>query len=122
MNLQDRPFLNFNPLSLYPKPSSLFMAISRDEVKRISALARIALTGKEETLYEKELSSVLEFVAELERVDTKDVSAMTGGTDLVNVMRPDKVSKADSGNDSAGLIGQAPERFNGWIKVPSVFE
>ena len=98
------------------------MAISRDEVKRIAALARIALTKKEEALYEKELSSVLEFVAELERVDTSDVLPMTGGTEMINVMRPDKVSAADSASDAAVLIEAAPEHSRGLVKAPSVFE
>lgn len=98
------------------------MVISRDEVKRIAALARIALTEKEECSYERELSSVLEFVAELERIDTADVSPMTGGTDMANVMRPDKASGRDSDNDSADLLGVVPDRKDGWVKVPSVFE
>lgn len=98
------------------------MAISREEVKRIAALARIALTAEEETLYEKELSSVLEFVAELERVDTADVSPMTGGTDMANVMRPDNASGTHRDNDSADLLGVVPDRKDGWVKVPAVFE
>lgn len=98
------------------------MAISRDEVKRIAVLARIALTGKEESLYERELSSVLEFAAELERIGTADVSPMTGGTDMANIMRPDKVSEADADGDSADLLGVVPDRKEGWVRVPSVFE
>ena len=97
------------------------MAISRAEVKRIAALARIALTEQEEAAYEKELSSVLEFVAELAKVDTADVAAMTGGTDLINVMRADTAREADT-HDSASLIDQMPKRRNGVLEVPSVFE
>lgn len=98
------------------------MAITRAEIKRIAALARIALTEEEETLYEKELSSVLEFVAELERVDTADVSPMTGGTDMANVTRSDEASGADMDNDFTDLLGVVPDRKDGWVKVPSVFE
>lgn len=98
------------------------MSITRAEVKRIAALTRIALTEEEEALYEKELSSILGFVAELERVDTTDVSPMTGGTDMANVMRPDKASGANMDNDPADLLGVVPDKKDGWVKVPSVFE
>ncbi|MBI2053620.1 MAG: Asp-tRNA(Asn)/Glu-tRNA(Gln) amidotransferase subunit GatC [Candidatus Sungbacteria bacterium] len=96
------------------------MAISRAEVKRIADLARIALTEQEEAAYEKELSSVLEFVAELAKVDTADVAAMTGGTDLINSMRSDVAPPADAAG-SAGLIDQMPRRRDGWLEVPSVW-
>ena len=74
-----------------------------------------------EVRMEKELSSVLEFVAELAKVDTADVAAMTGGTDLINVMRADTAREADT-HDSASLIDQMPKRRNGLLEVPSVFE
>ncbi len=97
------------------------MAITREEVKHIAALARIALTEEEEELYEKELSSVLAFVAELEKLDVHDVMPMAGGTDLMTVMREDKVADADLEGKSADMLAAVPERADGWVKVPSVF-
>ena len=97
------------------------MAISREEVKRIAVLARIALTAEEEELYEKELSSVLAFVAEIEKLDVSDVIPMAGGTDLVSIMREDTVADADLEGMSADLLAVAPERHGGWVKTPSVF-
>lgn len=98
------------------------MAISREEVKRIGGLARIALTEEEEAVYEKELSSVLEFIAELARADTAGVFPMTGGTEMINVMRPDSIAEGDAGDISAELLDSVPARKDGWVKVPSVFE
>ena len=97
------------------------MAISREEIKRIAALARIALTAEEEGLYEKELSSVLAFVAELEKLDVAGVMPMTGGTDLMSIMREDTMADADLEGKSAAMLVAVPERRDGWIKVPSVF-
>ncbi|MFY9462710.1 MAG: Asp-tRNA(Asn)/Glu-tRNA(Gln) amidotransferase subunit GatC [Candidatus Sungiibacteriota bacterium] len=109
------------------------MAITREEVKRIAALARITLTAEEEELYEKELSSVLAFVAELEKLDVRDVAPMTGrpngrasprwagGTDLMTVMHEDAVGDADLEGKSADLLAAVPECENGWVKVKSVF-
>jgi len=97
------------------------MVITREEVKRIAALARIALTDQEEELYEKELSSVLEFVAALEDLDVRDAAPMAGGTDLMTIMREDKVADADLEGKAAELLAAVPDRADGWVKVPSVF-
>lgn len=97
------------------------MAITRKEVKRIAALARIALTAEEEELYEKELSTILAFVAELEKLDVRGVAPMTGGTDLTTVMREDAAADADLEGMSADLLAVVPERRDGLVKVPSVF-
>ncbi len=97
------------------------MAISREEVKRIASLARIALTAEEEELYVSELSSVLAFVAELDGLDVHDVAPMAGGTDLMTVMREDAVADADLEGKSADLLAAAPEREGDLVKVRSVF-
>ena len=97
------------------------MAITREEVKHIAVLARIALTSEEEELYEKELSSVLDFVAELEKLDVQEVAPMAGGTDLMTVMREDRVGDADLEGKSADLLAAVPEQENGWVKVRLVF-
>lgn len=97
------------------------MAISREEIKRIAALARIALTTEEEGLYEKELSTILAFMAEIEKLNVSDVIPMTGGTDMMTVMREDTVADADLEGMSADLLAAVPERHGGWVKVPSVF-
>ncbi len=97
------------------------MAIIREEIKHIASLARIALTADEEELYEKELSSVLAFVAELEKLDVSDVAPMAGGTDLVTVMREDAVADSNLEGKSPDLLGVVPERDSDLIKVRSVF-
>lgn len=97
------------------------MAISREEVRRIATLARIALTEEEEETYEKELSSVLGFVAKLEHLDVRDVAPMTGGTDQETVMRADDVADADLEGKSVDLLVATPEHHGGRVKVKNVF-
>lgn len=100
----------------------MIMVITRADVKHIAALARIALTAEEEDLYEKELSSVLAFVAELEKLDVRGVASMAGGADLDTIMRPDDPDLGDVlEGDSVKLLEAAPEKESGRIKVPPVF-
>lgn len=97
------------------------MSLSRSEVRRIAALARIALTEEEEYLYEKELSSVLAFVAELEKLDVRNVVPMAGGTDRETIMREDEIIDADLEGRSVDLLAAVPERMDDLVKVRQVF-
>ena len=93
------------------------MAISRSDVERIAILARIALTEEEKTLYEKELSSVLAFVEELDGLDVKGVIPMAGGTDRETIMREDRVMDGDLDGVSLDLLAAVPERADDLVKV-----
>jgi Asp-tRNA(Asn)/Glu-tRNA(Gln) amidotransferase C subunit len=48
---------------------------------------------------------------------------MTGGTDLVNVLRPDTIEEGGRENTNRGAgIDAFPESKDGYLKVPPVFE
>ncbi len=96
--------------------------ITQKDVEHIAALARIELTPEEKNKFEKELSTILEFVEKLNEVDTADVKPMTGGTNLENIMRPDEQVEKILQNKQAKLMEAAPEKKDGWIKVKAVFE
>lgn len=98
------------------------MSISSQDVKHISSLARLELTAEEEKKFEKELSTILEFVEKLNEVDTSTVKTLTGDTDLHNIWREDKQTNKNLEGKSAELLQAAPERKDDWIKVKAVFE
>ena len=91
-------------------------------IKHIASLARLELTEKEEEKLKKELSSILDYVEQLNKVDTSGVEPLYQTTGLVNSTREDKHRgdfKLDESLD-AKLIGQAPSKENRFIKVKSV--
>ena len=96
--------------------------ISKKDVQHIARLARIELTPAEEEKFEKELSSILEFVDKLNGVDTFAVRPMTGGTMLENVTREDGVRNNESRIMNQELVEAAPTKRNGYIEVKAVFE
>ncbi len=53
------------------------MSVDRDTVHRIAHLARIAITEEEAKRLEKELSGILDWVAQLDEIDTTGVEPMT---------------------------------------------
>jgi len=49
------------------------MKITAEEIKKTAALAKIAITADEAALYAKQLSAVLDWVGDLQAVDTSGI-------------------------------------------------
>ncbi|EKD78925.1 MAG: hypothetical protein ACD_41C00227G0019 [uncultured bacterium] len=94
------------------------MAISKEEVSRIAQLARIELTPTEIEQFQVELSRILEYVDQLNELDTTDVQPTAQVTGLENRMRPDVVNDEFSRD---AMLASAIETAEGHIKVKSVF-
>lgn len=93
--------------------------LDKIEVQHIVQLARLELTAAEEEKYAKELSSILDYVSQLQKVDTKKVAPTSQVTGLENATRPDV---AQASEESKALIDQAPAQEKGQIKVKAVFK
>ncbi len=94
--------------------------ISKEEVEYLAKLARVGLTEKEITKYQKDLADILGYVEKLNEVDTDKVEPMAAGIEQRNEMREDKVEKIEG--TPAELISEAPKHEDGFIKVKSVLE
>lgn len=85
----------------------------------MAKLARIELDPKEEEKLLADLGKILDHFRELQELDTKNVAPMAGGTDLKNVFRDD----SERQNTNRGAETEAfPEKKDGFLKVPPVFE
>lgn len=91
--------------------------LNRDEVIKIAQLARIALSDDEVEKFRKDLSTVLDYVEELKKVDVTGLEEVSQVTGLVNVQREDKA--IDYGNREE-ILSQAPEIKDGYYKVKSI--
>lgn len=97
--------------------------ISNDEVKHIAKLARLSLTEKETKKFQKELSSILDYVEELKEVDISDTVATSHPFEIGNVTRRDR--ELISENKSLAtkkIIDLAPETKEGYFKVKSILK
>lgn len=97
------------------------MPITRREVEHIASLARIALTEEEKTAFARDLSSILDFVAVLNAVNTKDVLPMTGGTMRENSLRRDAEEETALEGKSLQLLEAAPQKKGSLICVKEIF-
>lgn len=65
--------------------------LSRDAVLKLAQLSRLKLTDEEIERFREELSSILDYVEVLDKVDTKGLEPTYQVTGLRNVMRRDEV-------------------------------
>ncbi|HAI74099.1 MAG TPA: Asp-tRNA(Asn)/Glu-tRNA(Gln) amidotransferase subunit GatB [Candidatus Moranbacteria bacterium] len=91
--------------------------ITRDEVRQIAVLARIGLDEKELEKYSKDLSSILDWVKQLEEVDISGIEPTAHIAGLENVDREDKISDFENKD---GIVKLFPESKDGYDKVKSV--
>lgn len=95
------------------------MEVDEDTVRRIARLARIKVTDAEARALEAELSGILDWVKQLDEVDTKDVEPMASVTPMRLKMRKDKVGDGEIADD---IVANAPVREDHFFVVPKVVE
>jgi aspartyl-tRNA(Asn)/glutamyl-tRNA(Gln) amidotransferase subunit C len=94
-------------------------SLSREEVLRIAALARLELTPAETDLFARQLANILEYVEQIKNLDTAGVPP-TSHVMNQPVDRADAVVEPLARDEG---LANAPEaaRQSGLFKVPRVF-
>ena len=93
------------------------MAISRDEVLHVAALARLELSDEEVTRFQEQLSAILEAVGKVSELDLEGVPPTSHPLDLVNVLAEDDPVPSLSRDEA---LANAPDPENGFFGVPPV--
>lgn len=88
------------------------------DVKYFAKLARIRLGKDEEKRFKEDIGEILQYVRQLEEVDTDNTPPMSGGTNLKNVFRDDGEPKPDADRVTRGL----PRKEGGYTIVPRVLD
>lgn len=89
--------------------------LTREDVLKLAQLARLDLTEDEIKEYAAELSAILQYVEQLQKVDVKGLEPTNQVTGLTNVMRPDEVK--DYGYAPDDLLKNVPAVKDKQIKV-----
>ncbi len=95
------------------------MQIDADLVRRIARLARIKVTEAETKALEGELSGILDWVKQLDEVNTEGVEAMTRVIPMTLRQRADEVMDGEIADD---VVANAPAREDHFYVVPKVVE
>lgn len=96
------------------------MKLSLEQVEAIAKLARLDLAAEEKEAFQRQLSSILEYVDALQKVDTKDVEPLNHIAPVHNAWRADAV-EACAEDERRRLIEAFPAHEGALLKVKSVF-
>ena len=91
------------------------MAITRDDVLHVAALARLDLTEDEIGRLEGQLNDILEAVGKVSELDLSDVPPTSHPLDVVNVWDKDEPRPCLTVEEA---LANAPEREGNFFKVP----
>jgi aspartyl-tRNA(Asn)/glutamyl-tRNA(Gln) amidotransferase subunit C len=93
------------------------------EVERVAELAHLELAPEEIEPMLRDLNAILDYVAELNQLDTAGIEPLAQVGELENAailpLRPDRLEPS---LDRAAVMSQAPETDGEFFKVPKVIE
>jgi aspartyl-tRNA(Asn)/glutamyl-tRNA(Gln) amidotransferase subunit C len=95
------------------------MAIDAATVRKVARLARIAEPEEKLEPLAKELSGILDWIEQLNEVDTDGVEPMTTAVHATLPMRDDVVTE---GGDPDRVLANAPKTKDHFFVVPKVVE
>lgn len=98
---------------------SLVMSITREEILKISHLARLHVNAEEAEQYAVDLPRILAWVQQMNAVDTRGIEPMAHPLDASQRLREDTVTEADRREEFQAI---APRTEKGLYLVPKVIE
>ena len=93
--------------------------ISDETMEYVSILAKLALTKEERESARKDLCEMLDYIDQLNELDTSDIIPMSHVFAVNNVFREDVVTNWDGSKD---VLSNAPERNESGFIVPKTIE
>ncbi|MBI3767892.1 MAG: Asp-tRNA(Asn)/Glu-tRNA(Gln) amidotransferase subunit GatC [Deltaproteobacteria bacterium] len=95
------------------------MKISRDEIRHVALLARLALDPAEEEAMTATLDAILTYMEKLGALDTSAVEPTAHMLELPAAWREDRVTNV---SDTDALLANAPARDGDFFRVPKIIE
>tara|TARA_B100001540_G_C15275151_1_gene403298 strand:- start:250 stop:537 length:288 start_codon:yes stop_codon:yes gene_type:complete len=95
------------------------MSIDKNQVKKVAKLSRISLDDKKLESLSKDLVSILNFVEELNKLDTKKTDPLTSVIDKTLETRKDEII---DGKIKDQILKNSPDKNEEFFIVPKVVE
>ena len=95
------------------------MQIDINTIKKIAHLARLEFDESGAEKMSKDMSQILDWVEQLDEIDTENVHPLTTMSSEVNDMREDKIGQQ---LDHESGLKNAPKRDSDYFRVPKVME
>ena len=91
--------------------------INSEEVKKVAQLARLELNEDEIIEHALQLEKILEYIKQLEKIDTEDIPCTTRAIEVINAFREDIKKDYESTEE---ILDLAPSREEKFFKVPKI--
>jgi aspartyl-tRNA(Asn)/glutamyl-tRNA(Gln) amidotransferase subunit C len=95
------------------------MSLTAAEVRWVAQLARLDLSESDLALLTRQLSAIMDYVNQLQQVNTDGVEPLAHPLPVHNVFRPDEPAPALPVEEA---LANAPERRDGFYVVPAVLD
>jgi aspartyl-tRNA(Asn)/glutamyl-tRNA(Gln) amidotransferase subunit C len=95
------------------------MKISIEQVEHVAKLARLRLSEEEKREMSEKLSQILTYMDQLNELSTDNISPTSHVIEVKNVFREDKVESSLLEDEA---LQNAPDRVDGYFRVPRVIE
>lgn len=95
------------------------MSVTKDDVKKVARLSRIAVPDDKLDTLAQELNGILGWIEQLNEVDIDGVEPMTSVVEAKLPMRDDVVT---DGNIQDQVLANAPKSDDGFFVVPKAVE
>ena len=95
------------------------MSIDKNTVKHISKLARISLDEKNADSLSKDLTSIMKFIENLNKLDTNKTAPLTS---IINASLKSRKDEVTDGKIRDQILKNSPEKNEEFFVVPKVIE
>ncbi|MEO0466186.1 MAG: Asp-tRNA(Asn)/Glu-tRNA(Gln) amidotransferase subunit GatC [Pseudomonadota bacterium] len=95
------------------------MSVSKDDVKKVARLARIAVPYDRLEPLAGELNGILDWIDQLNEVDIDGVEPMTS---VVETRLPQREDVVTDGSKAEDVLANAPKSADGFFVVPKAVE
>ncbi len=93
--------------------------ISDETIEYVGILAKLDLSEEEKEQAKKDMGNMLDYIDQLNELDTEGVEPMSHVFSLHNVFRSDEVA---NGDDRENMLRNAPQKKDGTYMVPKTFD
>jgi aspartyl-tRNA(Asn)/glutamyl-tRNA(Gln) amidotransferase subunit C len=95
------------------------MSLSVEQVRWVAHLARLRLDEEEVQTFTRQLSQIVNYVAQLAQVNTEGIEPLAHALDISNVFRPDEPAPSLPADEA---LANAPRRQQNFFSVPAVLD
>jgi len=95
------------------------LSISREQVRYVARLSRIALTDEEEDKFTHQLGDILAYIEKLNECDVENVQPISQAAACDNVFREDEPAESLPQSEA---LANGPATAKGYFKVPRIIE